>query len=694
MKKILTTICVFMPLILFSQEEHEIDILMQHIQQMAESTDSDNEDYSEIMEIYQSLFDNPININSEDMEQLVNYNIINVFQLHKIKEYRKNYGDIMFYEELLAIDSIDDNTKRLLKPIITFQKETENKTRFKDIFIRGSHRLVLQADRCFNKKEGYKNVSDSVLCDKPNSVYLGSPERLFLRYNFNFVNRLEFGFVLEKDAGEYFFLNKINDSIRKTIGDKAYKGFDFFSFHIYLHETKWIKDFAVGDYQLSFGQGLTLGSGMSFFGSDSNIMRKGKKIRASKSANEGRYFRGVATTVSYKNMDLSIFYSFKRADGNISITDDKGDAEEITSIQQSGLHRTAGDILDRKAFKQQFYGFNLSYKNEDTQIGYTVHKTDMSASLYPDERIYNIFYFRGKTIVNQGIDFYHIMNKIALFGEVSLYCKYFALLSGVTVQPRSYITLTLLYRNYDKRYNNLYNNAFSSSSNTRNEKGFYLGGSVSLTPKWKLCFSADMFNSDWLKNTAYSPTYGNTLNIKIENSINEKSSFFIQYRYKKRIKNTADTDVYQRYTDEEHGNMLRFDISYSIKRFTFKNLIEYHFKNFDGERNMSYLIYQDIVFRPYNEIMKLYFRYAVFNSSKGGLYIYENDVLYSFSVSSLYNKGIRIYLCYNIRPFKRLQVLAKLGMTIYDNVDIIGSGLESIEGNKKIDGKLQMIYKI
>lgn len=197
-----------MPLILFSQEEHEIEILMQHIQQMAESTDSDNEDYSEIMEIYQSLFDNPININSEDMEQLVNYNIINVFQLHKIKEYRKNYGDIMFYEELLAIDSIDDNTKRLLKPIITFQKETENKTRFKDIFIRGSHRLVLQADRCFNKKEGYKNVSDSVLCDKPNSVYLGSPERLFLRYNFNFVNRLEFGFVLEKDAGEYFFLTK------------------------------------------------------------------------------------------------------------------------------------------------------------------------------------------------------------------------------------------------------------------------------------------------------------------------------------------------------------------------------------------------------------------------------------------------------------------------------------------------------
>lgn len=123
-----------------------------------------------------------------------------------------------------------------------------------------------------------------------------------------------------------------------------------------------------------------------------------QKIRASKSANEGRYFRGVATTVSYKNMDLSIFYSFKRADGNISITDDKGDAEEITSIQQSGLHRTAGDILDRKAFKQQFYGFNLSYKNEDTQIGYTVHKTDMSATLYPDERIYNIFYFRGKPL--------------------------------------------------------------------------------------------------------------------------------------------------------------------------------------------------------------------------------------------------------------------------------------------------------
>lgn len=170
--------------------------------------------------------------------------------------------------------------------------------------------------------------------------------------------------------------------------------------------------------------------------------------------------------------------------------------------------------------------------------------------------------------------------------------------------------------------------------------------------------------------------------------------FFIQYRYKKRMKNTPDTDVYQRYTDEEHNNMLRFSISYPMYCFTFRNIIEYHILRSGGELKPSYLMYQDFVFNDKNEIMKLYFRYIIFNSQGGGLYTYENDVLYSFSVTSLYNKGIRMYLCYSIKPFEKLQISAKICATFYDNVNTIGSGLETIEGDKKIDGKLQIIYKI
>ena len=52
--------------------------------------------------------------------------------------------------------------------------------------------------------------------------------------------------VAEKDAGEPFWNNH-------------HKGYDFYSVHLFFKDmNKWLKTLAIGDYKVSFGQGLVI----------------------------------------------------------------------------------------------------------------------------------------------------------------------------------------------------------------------------------------------------------------------------------------------------------------------------------------------------------------------------------------------------------------------------------------------------
>ena len=229
MKKIILIFLLYSAVTSFAQISNEL--IIEQIERMAENSEEENLDYSELIEAYWSLLENPININSNDIDILTEYKIISIFQLENIKNYQQEYGDILIIEELYEIESIDDRTIEMLRPIIIFQKdESSDKIQLRNMFKYGKHKIISEIYQCLNEKDGYKNIEDSLLYKDPNSIYLGSPQRLYFRYDYNYKNRIESGFVLEKDPGEYIFQGNINDSIRKLLGNKCYKAFDFISF--------------------------------------------------------------------------------------------------------------------------------------------------------------------------------------------------------------------------------------------------------------------------------------------------------------------------------------------------------------------------------------------------------------------------------------------------------------------------------
>jgi DNA uptake protein and related DNA-binding proteins len=680
MKRLLIPILIMLPFALYSQNTITDEIIIDQIERMVENTD-DEIDYSELIEEYWTICENKININNpEELNQLIDLHLVNVFIVEKINDYRKQFGDFMMFEELQFVEGIDEMTLNILQPLVVFEKPKEKeKLRAKDLLKYGKHQTIFQMERCLNEKAGYQDVSDSVLAQNPNKKYLGSPNKLLLRYSFTSMKKLEFGFAMEKDAGEKNIL-------------------DFVSFHFLLNDWKFVKTLALGDYQLSCGQGVTMGSGVAFAAGGGSLLRKNKKIRASKSANEARYLRGAATTLSFRNFELTMFYSNKKADANVSVVDSI--TEEplvVTALQQTGLHRTLGELADRHAIRQQLIGVNLSYKTAHFQVGYTIHKTILSCELNPDPRLYNTFYFCGKTLANQGLDFYYVLKKMAFYGEAAISDNLApAALIGTTVQPAGYIDFTVLYRYYDKKYQNFYSNAFAAGSGTRNEKGLYLSTSITFAPRWRLIATADFPQSDWVKTTAYAPSRTQDYNLQIEHQINAKALFFIQLRYKDKEKNGSGENTYMRKLIHERKTSLRFHITYPVgNNFVLKNRVEISINDVQKSKTTkSYLIYQDVLYNPENQPFSLAFRYMLFNSPVGAVYAYENDVLNTFAIGSFYHKGMRIYLLAKVKLRWGLSINAKIGSTIYSNVNEIGSGLELIEGNVKTDGKLQLVWKL
>lgn len=669
------------------------DLIIEQIERMSENSEEDS-DYSELIESYWDLVENPIYINSDEIDRLAEFKFISAFQLENIKKYRKEYGDFKFIEELYEVKDLDKKTIEILEDLICFNDNSNKALRLKDLKY-GKNKILIEVNQCLNKKKGYINIEDSLLYQKPNSIYLGSPQKIYLRYNYSYRDRIEAGFVLEKDPGEYIIKSLINDSIRELLGKQCYSGFDYLSFHLLLSDLGFCKALVIGDYKISFGQGLTIGSGIALSTYGGNMMRRNKKISASKSANEAYYLRGSATTLKYNNFELSAFYSYKKTDANTKIYDSISETPlKITSLQQSGLHRTYNELMDRRIISQRQYGFNISYKISNLQVGYTMHKTDLSAELMPDENIYNTFYFRGKKLTNQGLDFYYILKKTMIYGEFALSSnKGSAALIGTTIQPAGYIEFTILYRNYAKDYQCLYSNAYASGSKNRNEKGWLLNSTISIAANWKYLMSIDLYKSDWLKNNAYSPNHGHDFDMQLNYQPNKNTLFFIEFRNKNKMKNTGDNNVFQKYLVEERNNMIRFHAAYQISNYiTLKNRLEYHFNKDDDISYNSYLLYQDIIFAPIDKEYNLAFRYELFNAEEGSVYAYESDVLYAFSVGGLSGKGIRTYIVGKLKILRQIQISSKIGFTFHENKNEIGSGLETIYNNWKGDAKLQVIW--
>jgi hypothetical protein len=620
-------------------------------------------------------------------------------QIFNLIAHRETYGHFLTIYELQSIEGFDSETiQKILPYIMVSEEKPVFGFTLKDIAKYGHHEAFLRYQRVLQQQEGYAPLSDSALYASPNSRYLGSPDKIFLKYSFNFRDRIKFGFLTEKDAGEVFLSENVNDSIQTLAGNKLKSGFDFSSFNFTLQDIGILKVFTLGDYQLSFGQGLTLGSGLAFGKSSEavDIKRIARGIRSSVSSNENLFFRGTSATIAYGQVDVTAFYSSHSVDANLKEGDTlTSETAYISSMQESGLHRTPGELQDKNSVSIRAYGGHLSWQPNRLKLGFTGYYSKLGNQIYQDSELYKKFNFEGSENFNAGLDYNWLFRKLNTFGEVS-YSRSGAIaqLHGITANLHPSLALTVLYRYYPKDYHNFYSNAFAEGSGNSNEKGLYAGMRLNLIHKWTLNAYFDSFRFSWLKYRIDAPSSGNESLIRVQKIIGNDVLMYFSFRLSNRQLNEPSGEQFTTALINTRKTGYRFHIEYCISPFvTLKNRFEYSvYKESTTYKGTGYLIYQDVAWKKRNGKLSLTGRYALFDTDSWDerIYAYENDVLYAFSVPAYYYKGSRCYLLFGYGFTEAIHLSLRFAYTTFNNQDTIGSGLDEIDGNNKSELKVQL----
>lgn len=696
-------IAAFLPVLLsagqwlFAQEPPKPAVittppLEEKIEELSGTTDSEL-DYSDLVEELSQYITTPVNINKASERQLAQLQL-NDLQIRNLTGYIQKYGALASIYELNMIEGFDSLLVSNLSPFITFGLQSPGRpVNLKNLSRYGKHQLLMRYQQITETQKGYTPISDSALEVNPNARYLGGPQKLYVRYGYNYYNKVRFGITMEKDPGETFFPK--SDTLRK--------GFDFYSIHFFYAGDKFLRFLAIGDYHLQFGQGLTMCSSMAFGKSSGAISNRriAGQVKANTGANENLFMRGAAVTITpIHNTDLTLFFSSKRSDANVESGDSLSSEDfYISSLQETGYHRTPNELQGRDAVKETVYGGNLQTRVRMFRLGATVLRTQLSNPLQRTEALYNKFDFSGKSLTNLGFDYAVLFKGLTLFGEFAGSDNGGkAMLAGATATPDPRLALSVIYRNYSKDYQNLFSNAFAEGSRNANEKGLYTGILIQIARRVSLAAYADHFSFPWLKYRVDAPSGGREYLAQLNWTPSGRTELQFRFRFKQKQINPAGSTAYTDFPAEETRKTYRINLSYkATASITLKTRVETLFWQMPGFDNKTgYLVFQDLIYNQPQKPWLVNTRFALFDTDTYDqrLYAYESDVLYAFSIPSYYYKGSRFYLMGKYSIGRRLDIWLRYAATLYTNKQVIGSGLDEIDGNKKTEVKLQLRLRL
>ncbi len=667
----------------------ELD-LEDEVERLVESNGEDC-DYSELVEDLMYYAQHKININNPDYDVLLNVFQLSDYQVYHLQRYLQKYGQIYTIYELALIEGFDRQLAEKLAPYIAIiPVETKKKRTVKDIFKYGKNTILLRYGQVIEKQKGYSDISEADLEKNPNARYLGSPQAYMIKYKFRSSDKLQFGITMEKDAGEPFF--------RK--GNKY--GFDFYSAHIFLQNISVFKAIAVGDYQLSFGQGLAMNTGFAMMKPQNSvsIYKHASGLRPYSSANENNYMRGVATTINCKVLDLTLFYSYKKIDAAVSAdTNEDATISFIETLYETGYHRTQSEMSKKNSIGQHLAGMNIAKTFRIAEIGATVYYTRFQSSLNRTLQMYKQFTFNGIDNVNASIDYRLLVRKVSFFGEVAM-SKNLALatIDGMqfNIDPR--FTMSLVYRYYSPKYQCLNSGAFGEMSSNANEHGLYWGFNAILSRHFTWNAHVDYFHFAWLKYQVDAPSDGFEVQTQLDFKWNSRFGAYVRFRYKSADKNNHLFSEYYNqitaYNKQNYRLHLTWQPLLGLQLKTHLEIINYRSAP-QMPFTQGYVVYQDVKYKFAKFPLTIAARFALFDTDSYDtrIYAYEDDILYTFSIPGMYYKGSRMYLLlkYNVTRFATIEF--KIAQTYYRNKAEVGSGLTLIDGNHKTDVKAQVQFK-
>ncbi|WP_296701264.1 helix-hairpin-helix domain-containing protein [Algoriphagus sp.] len=650
-------------------------------------------DYESIYEVLFQLYTNPININLANSEVLLASYLLAPDQISSLLEYRDKFGPFLSLYELQAIPKLDLVTINQILPFITLGGSITQypKSLVRRIIEEDQGYLLFRHRRIWETRKGF-TPADTIRPGELSSRYLGDPNDLYLRFRIQHSRDFSLGITLDKDSGEQFIWD----------GKTKRYGFNFFSFHFTKYQIgKW-KVISLGDFQVQFGQGLVFGAGYSIGkGSETvpTVRRSSVGILPYTAAMEFGFFRGVGATYQTGNWQSSIIFSMAPRDGRSIISSDslENEIETISSLGQSGLHRTPSEISTKSQFKESNLGSNLQFSlNKKTQIGGNLLFTKFDKPWIKTPTVYNQFDFSGSSNWVGSIYFNHNWKNFFLFGEsgISQSGGKGTVLGFISSLSKE-VDISFVWRNYTKDFHSFYANAFSEGTRPINEKGAYLGIQIKPVNKWKLNAYYDFFKFPWLRYRVYAPSQGYEWLGRLSYFPNKKLLAFLQVRTEEKERNVSDTGEpslpYQVLPIKKTNVMMSLEYHLSDNVFLRSRILSSRV-NFNSEKSNGFMMLQDIQYGQ-NQ-WRITARAALFDTDNydNRQYTFENNVLWAFSVPAFSGKGFRYYLLGQYKFNSQLTAYFRFARTSYSDRKEIGSGLQTIESSHLSESTFLLRY--
>ncbi|MGJ1387864.1 ComEA family DNA-binding protein [Sphingobacterium spiritivorum] len=645
------------------------------IEQLNEVTD-DFADISEYTERLRYFLRNPIDLNKTDGRDLSELLFLTPVQIANLLDHRMRSRRMLSVLELQGIEGFDEITIERLLPFVkvgdapVFESFTLNK-----LWNTSSHEYMVRFGRGLQQARGYQ------ITDTSRSRYLGNQDRYMVRYRLNYKDAVRLSINMEKDAGEPLFKYA-----------QAY-GFDFYSGSLSVKVNNRLKEVIMGDYSLQFGQGLVVWNGLAFGKGSwvSSVARQGIGLKPYTSFNETNFFRGLAGTIAMGRLQITPFMSLKKRSGHVLETDS---GSIILSLSNSGLHRTPTEQRQRHSIDEYVYGGNVNYRIDRLYVGINLMHTNYSGYINPAELLRNRFAFRGQTLTNISGYYQYTFKNTYVFGEIAKSAGGgTAVLNGMVSSLHPKFSLVLLQRNYQKNYHQFFAQGIGEGGTVNNESGLYAGAVYHPSRKIEWVGYADVFRFPWLRFRADAPTKGYEVFSQITYQWYKKGRLALRFRHRFREENSSDFGIAEQILAELKRYQLRCDFEYKLtNQWMIRSRTEVvrYTKEFDAPQK-GWLGAQDIFWSSVNKRISANLRIAYFNTDgfNSRIYTYENDVLYSSSFPSYFDKGYRTYANGRWRVRKNIDLWVKYAVTLYPDKDVIGSGLEQIAGNRKSDIKIQ-----
>jgi len=619
-------------------------------------------DYSEMMERYSN---HTLNVNTADRGALNELQLLTSIQISALIIHRMQYGPLLSTYELQSVPGFDVETiKRILPYINVGENQILSKENLKHLIKGGEHLLILYYEQPMQKSQGFLNGNDS------NEIndYLGPNLKTNLRYRYSKGTKFSAGFNADNDVGEPLF------------NARQPKGFDFYSAHLFIKDLGIIRQLAIGDYHLSIGQGLGIGSGFVLNKSIEvlQIHRYAAGLRPYRSMNEFGFFRGIATTLGSEKFSVLLYSSIKKVDGNVTLKDSSLFAvERYYNLVESGYHRTNKELLLKNTATQKVYGgyVQTQLKRFHAGIGYSAQELNLVTRFLHADINYttNNYTFFCEAATQQG------------GGK--------GLLTGVMASLHKNLDFAIIYRNYNSKYNNPFSNAFCNGASPSNEKGIYFGSTLKLNKGFRILGYMDLYSMPMPTSRNYGSSHGYDYSSAIQ--YQPSKSFRLELRYRVSGEQVNITSVLINtvgYLIQQQRGTWRIQCDYSYsKELVFRTRMEQTWaENEVGMTQVGNLIFQDIHYNAPKGKFGVDFRYALFNinGSNARIYSFENDVPYTFSMVQLSGVGSRFYMMASYRMRRNASLWLRYSNSFFPYQNELGSGLDKISGNTKETIKL------